>query len=199
MLKLILPAISFLVGAIPFGYIVARLVKGVDIRTQGSGNVGATNVFRVVGKSWGILVFCLDFLKGFIIVFLACLAKDFGPYLLIITGVLAICGHNWTPFLGFKGGKGVATSLGVLFALSFAFVSLKIILPIALLVWIIVFILARMVSLASLLASFVFMVLALFLSQGIQIKFFTILLFLFILIKHKSNVKRILKGKENKF
>ncbi|MCF7916903.1 MAG: glycerol-3-phosphate 1-O-acyltransferase PlsY [Candidatus Omnitrophica bacterium] len=199
MLKLILPIISFVVGAIPFGYMIAQLVKGVDIRTQGSGNVGATNVFRVVGKSWGILVFCLDFLKGFAIVFLAYLVQDFGPYLLIITGVLAICGHNWTPFLKFKGGKGVATSLGVLFALSFSFTSLKIILPATLLAWVIVFALSRMVSLASLLASLVFVVLALFLSQGPQIKILAILLFLFILIRHQGNIKRIFKGRENKF
>lgn len=199
MLKLILPIVSFLLGAIPFGYLVSRFVKGIDIRKHGSGNVGATNVFRVVGKSWGILVFALDFLKGFIVLFLTYQSGGFGPYFLILIGILAILGHNWTPFLRFKGGKGVATSLGVLFALSFSFSSLKIILLAALLVWIIVFLLSRIVSAASLLASFVFLILSLFLSEMIQVKILAVLLFLFIVIRHKSNIERILKGKENKF
>ncbi len=199
MLKLILPIASFLLGAIPFGYLVSYFVKGVDIRKYGSGNVGATNVFRVVGEGWGILVFVLDFLKGFIVLFLTYQLGSFGLYFLILIGVLAILGHNWTPFLQFKGGKGVATSLGVLFALSFSFSSLKMIIPAALLVWIIAFLLLRIVSAASLLASFSFLILSLLLAEIIQVKILAVLLFLFIVIRHKSNLRRILKGKENKF
>lgn len=199
MLKLILPIISFIFGAIPFGYIITKIVKGIDIRQFGSGNVGATNVFRVTGKSWGVLVFILDFAKGFIVPYLAYSIGKFEPYFFIILGILSILGHNWTPFLKFKGGKGVATSLGVLFALSFYFVSFKLILPLSLGVWLIVFLLSRLVSLASILASLSFLILSLSLSQFGEVKILAVLLFFLILIRHKNNIKRILKGIENRF
>ncbi|MCF7887043.1 MAG: glycerol-3-phosphate 1-O-acyltransferase PlsY [Candidatus Omnitrophica bacterium] len=199
MLKLILPIVSFIFGAIPFGYIITKIVKDVDIRQFGSGNVGATNVFRVAGKGWGFLVFILDFAKGFIVLYFAYSMGKFEPYFFIILGVLAILGHNWTPFLKFKGGKGVATSLGVLFALSFYFASFKLILPLSLGVWLIVFLLSRLVSLASILASLAFLILSLNLSQFIEIKILTVLLFFLILARHKNNIKRILKGVENRF
>ncbi|MCF7873991.1 MAG: glycerol-3-phosphate 1-O-acyltransferase PlsY [Candidatus Omnitrophica bacterium] len=199
MLKLTLLIASFIFGAIPVGYVTARIIRGIDIRQFGSGNVGATNVFRTVGKGWGFLVFVLDFSKGFIIPFLAYSLGEFEPYFFIVLGVLAILGHNWTPFLKFRGGKGVATSLGVLFALSFCFSSFKLILPLSLGVWVIVFLLSRVVSLASILASFTFVVLSLFLSSLIEVKILAMLLFLLILIRHKNNIKRILKGTENRF
>ncbi|MCF7870043.1 MAG: glycerol-3-phosphate 1-O-acyltransferase PlsY [Candidatus Omnitrophica bacterium] len=199
MLKLILLIVSFIFGTIPFGYIITRMVKGVDIRQFGSGNVGATNVLRIAGKGWGILVFILDFAKGFIIPYLAYSIGKFESYFFIVLGILAILGHNWTPFLKFKGGKGVATSLGVLFALSFYFVSFKLILPVILLVWLIVFLLSRLVSLASILASLAFLILSLNLSQFIEVKILAIVLFFLILIRHKNNVKRMLKGAENRF
>ncbi|MCF7872762.1 MAG: glycerol-3-phosphate 1-O-acyltransferase PlsY [Candidatus Omnitrophica bacterium] len=199
MLKLILPIISFIFGAIPFGYIITKIVKGVDIRQFGSGNVGATNVFRVAGKSWGVLVFILDFAKGFIVPYLAYSIGEFEPYFFIILGILSILGHNWTPFLKFRGGKGVATSLGVLFALSFYFGSFKLILPLSLGIWLIVFLLSRLVSLASILASLAFLILSLNLSQFIEVKILAVLLFFLILVRHKNNIKRILKGVENRF
>ncbi|MFO8052622.1 MAG: glycerol-3-phosphate 1-O-acyltransferase PlsY [Candidatus Omnitrophota bacterium] len=199
MLKLILLIASFTFGAIPVGYITVRIVKGIDIRQVGSGNVGATNVFRTAGKGWGILVFIFDFVKGFIIPFLAYSLGRFEPYFFIILAIAAISGHNWTPFLKFKGGKGVATSLGALFALSFCFSSLKLILPVSLGVWLIVFLLSRMVSLASILASLTFVVLSLFFSQLIEVKILAMLLFFLILVRHKNNIKRILKGTENRF
>ena len=107
---------AFLLGSIPTGYLVAR-AKGVDIRRHGSGNIGATNVFRTLGKPLGILVFFIDALKGFSAVWLA---NHFGqacPWTGIVAAVAAIAGHNYTPWLGFKGGKGIATSAGVLLAL----------------------------------------------------------------------------------
>ncbi|MCF7874286.1 MAG: glycerol-3-phosphate 1-O-acyltransferase PlsY [Candidatus Omnitrophica bacterium] len=199
MLKSILLLASFFLGSIPFGYIAARKIKHIDIRSYGSGNIGATNVFRVVGKKWGIFVFFFDFLKGFIVPFLVYFFGHFESYFLIILGAAAIAGHNWPPFLKFKGGKGVATSLGVLAALCFSFVSLKIILLISLITWLIIFLLTRIVSLASILASFSFVIFSFILSQATELKVLGVLLFLFIVIRHKKNIKMILKGKENKF
>ncbi len=196
MLKLILLLASFFLGAIPFGYIAARKIKNIDIRNYGSGNIGATNVFRVVGKEWGFVVFSLDFLKGFIIPFLAFFWGEFEPYFFIILGFLAILGHNWTPFLRFKGGKGVATSLGVLFALSLPFPELRLITLFALVTWLVVFLLSRIVSLASLTAGFIFFILSLFLAETFAIKILAALLFLFILIGHKKNIKRVFKKEE---
>ncbi len=199
MLKVILLIVSFLIGSVPFGYIVSRAVKKIDIRRFGSGNVGATNVVRVVGKGWGGFVFFLDFLKGFAVPFLAYFAGEPVPYFPIILGVVAISGHNWTPFLKFRGGKGVATSFGVLLALCFSFESLWLILLFSLGVWLILLLLFRIVSLASILAGFSFMILSLFLSPSKEIEILGIVLFLFILIRHKKNIKKICVGTESKF
>ena len=118
---------AFLLGSIPTGYLVAR-AKGVDIRKHGSGNIGATNVFRTLGKPLGIFVFLVDALKGF-------------------AAVAAIAGHNYTPWLGFKGGKGIATSVGVLLALMpWAVLAIAV-------VWVLVFKISRYVSLASICAA----------------------------------------------
>lgn len=200
MLKLILLLASFFLGAVPFGYIAAKRVKNIDIRKFGSGNIGATNVFRVVGKKWGIFVFILDFLKGFVFPFFAfiLLNRKVEPYFFIFLGIFAVLGHNWTPFLKFKGGKGVATSLGALFALSFPFSCLRLILLFTLLAWLAVFFLFRMVSLASLFAGFIFLILALFLASSVEIIVLAVILFLLILVRHIKNIKRVIKREENR-
>jgi glycerol-3-phosphate acyltransferase PlsY len=113
---------SYLCGSIPCGYLIAR-AKGINIQEAGSGNIGATNVGRVLGKKWGVLVFALDFSKSFfpLLLLSAVLRKmeveSDGGFLLVLCGLVAIIGHNYTPWLGFKGGKGIATSAGVLAAL----------------------------------------------------------------------------------
>ena len=154
MLNLILPAASYILGSIPFGFLIVYGVKKVDIRKFGSGNIGATNVVRVVGKKWGILVFFLDFLKGFaapaVSAYLLSRASDF---VIVLSAVLVVCGHNWTCFLKFKGGKGVATSLGAVAALSFIFPAIWIALIVALVTWVVVFRIPKYVSVASLAAS----------------------------------------------
>jgi len=112
--------LAFLIGGIPFGFIAGKL-NGIDVRNQGSGNIGATNVFRVVGKGWGIFVFILDFIKAFLPLNLyryyfagiENLPVEVDLFLLV-SGVLAVVGHNYSPYLGFKGGKGMATSAGFL-------------------------------------------------------------------------------------
>jgi glycerol-3-phosphate acyltransferase PlsY len=111
--------ISYIIGSFPTAYVVSKGFFGIDIRKVGSGNVGATNVIRSIGKKWGILVLIIDALKGAIPIIL--IKKFFGitsPYILIIVGISAILGHTYTIFLGFKGGKGVATSLGVMLSLT---------------------------------------------------------------------------------
>lgn len=197
MLVVIFLIISFFLGAVPFGFLTAYLVKGVDIRKIGSGNIGATNVFRAVGKGWGIAVFIFDFLKGAAAVFLM---KFFIPqaagWFFILAAALAVCGHNWTPFLKFKGGKGVATSVGGVAALSFIFAKLGLVLLLSLTVWVLVFSIYRYVSLASILAGGCFFILSLFFCLDLEVKIFSFLLVVFILIRHKSNIKRIITKKE---
>ena len=106
---------AYLIGSLPFGLIVARWVGGVDIRHAGSGNIGATNVFRMVGRGWGIFTLLLDALKGFVPAFLFPLwAGQSGSGFALLCGCAAIAGHNWPVYLRIKGGKGVATSAGVL-------------------------------------------------------------------------------------
>ena len=134
--------ISYLLGSIPIAYILGRITKGIDIRKLGSGNVGATNAFRILGPTSGIIVLILDILKGIISVTLV--AGYFLSYwnaseiiLRILFGLVCICGHNWTLFLRFKGGKGVATTIGVLAGLGIGVVELRLILVLVILVCIV--------------------------------------------------------------
>ena len=144
--------LAYLLGAIPFGLLIAR-ANGVDIRAVGSGNIGATNVFRALGKGWGILAFACDALKGFIpasvFPFLAKMlwAFDGGAVLPLVGACLAIAGHNWSVYLRFKGGKGVATGVGALIGLA------PMAAGVGLLTWALVFVAKRYVSLASIAAA----------------------------------------------
>lgn len=193
---------AYFCGSIPSAYIIGRLVKKVDIRQHGSGNVGASNVFRVVGKKWGILVLVTDVLKGFLsVALIARWGYEQHPmfskslYLLLI-GISAVAGHNWTLFLNFHGGKGVATSLGVGLGL----------LPkaalMALGVWILVLIPFGYIAVSSMVAaiSFPFWVWLLYRSiEGFAgIFFISILLALLITCMHRANIKRLLTGNENR-
>jgi glycerol-3-phosphate acyltransferase PlsY len=195
--------ISYLFGSIPTAYIFGRIIKGADIRKFGSGNVGATNALRLLGKGWGVAVLVLDILKGFLPVLL--LPGIIGTKtnipleaFCIIVGVSCICGHNWTIFLNFKGGKGVATTLGVLLGLSIKIAGLKVILGIAILVWLAAFLISRTISLASILAALSFPLLTVLFKQSLSLILIFTLLAAFIIFRHKSNIKRILAGKEPK-
>jgi len=192
--------LSYLLGSIPTGYIIARVIKKIDIRQHGSGNVGATNVFRVVGKKWGIMVLIVDVLKGWAAVFLVprwLLPENTTPFLWsLFFGIASISGHSWTVWLGLRGGKGVATSLGVLFGLvpKAALASV--------LIWIGIFWWKRYVSLGSLAMalSFPLWVTLFYRSED----FFRILLPIsigitcFIFYTHRSNIQRLQRGKEEK-
>ena len=193
---------SYLLGSVPTAYIFAKFTKGIDIRKFGSGNVGATNAIRILGKGPGIAVLILDILKGFITVFfLGDLAiTKITPFpnetLRILLGLSCICGHNWTVFLRFKGGKGIATTFGVLIALAMKISGFKIILFLVILTWLLVFILTRIVSLASVLSGIALPAYMILFKQSTILVLSSVILSIFIILRHKSNLKRVLQGKE---
>jgi acyl phosphate:glycerol-3-phosphate acyltransferase len=195
---------SYLLGSIPFGYLAGRL-EGTDIRQSGSGNVGATNVVRVLGKKYGYPVFALDVLKGFGAVKISMLVAPGEPLawnspeiIGILAAISSVLGHLYPPWLKFKGGKGVATSAGALLALT----------PVATLigvvVWIIVFWLTRYVSLASLTAAIVLPMVILVITWQDQSKAKPLVLSsacvtAIVIWRHRSNVSRLMRGKEPRF
>ena len=192
------PLFFYLVGSIPTGYLMGKS-RGIDIRQHGSGNIGATNVGRVLGRNWGLVAFACDFLKGFLPLYLVRTLFFAGndswmvSLLLVVCGMAAIIGHNYTPWLGFKGGKGIATSAGILGAL------VPLVLALALSLWIIAVLLTRTVSIGSLLASAVLPVAAaLFYPQ--QWIYFGFAAFAGGLAtwRHRSNIHRLLDGTESK-
>ena len=202
---LIFATAAYLLGAVPFGFIVAR-ARGIDIRTVGSGNIGATNVLRSVGKSWGILTLILDALKGLVptIVFPIIAAKYFSianPDIMKVScACAAILGHNFPVYLKFKGGKGVATTAGALIGLAPAA------LGIGLAAFVIIFILSRMVSLGSITAAIVIPVIAwgqLYKAEthpaGCRlIPIVLTILGILIIWRHRANIGRIINGTENR-
>ena len=195
--------ISYLVGSIPTAYIFGRLLRGIDIRKFGSGNVGATNALRVLGKGPGITVLILDIFKGLLPVFL--LGSFIYPRsnialdaVLVILGIFCIVGHNWTIFLGFKGGKGIATTLGVLIALAIKIPGLEKVLAMAILTWLSIFLIFRIVSLASIVSALTLPLYLIFFNQSIQMLTSGIVLAAFVILRHKANLVRLFQGKESK-
>jgi glycerol-3-phosphate acyltransferase PlsY len=180
---------SYLVGSIPFGFLLAK-TKGIDIRQHGSGNIGATNVWRTIGPGYGLLALILDALKGVVGVALGNLAGVGGAELL--TGIAALVGHAFPVFLGFKGGKIIATGLGVMIALA------PPVALIAVVIFGVVVLTSRYVSLGSILAAIsVPMLLALFQYNNLYL-LFGVVVCLFAVIKHIPNIKRLLAGTESK-
>jgi len=199
MFILIAIILAYLLGSVPTGYLWGRLSKNIDIREHGSGNMGATNVFRVLGKGPGMAVLLLDILKGLVAVIGLGTVLGVDAILgRVALAVAAVAGHNWTVFLGFKGGKGVATSLGVLLALVWAYPSLRIVLLVTLLSWAGVFFTTRYVSLASIAAAVVLPAAMLATSQPLELTLTGVLFGAFILFRHRSNMERLKAGTENR-
>ncbi len=189
---------AYLVGSIPTSYLMGKLAKGIDIRDYGSGNVGATNALRVLGTRIGIITLLIDIGKGFVAIQIGkLLISEPTNLFLIIIGLFAIIGHIFTVFLKFKGGKGVATSAGVFIALSPLPVAMAIV------VFVVTVWLSKFVSLGSMVAALAFFLVELIvnISNGFadfELLVFIFLIMLFILIRHKTNIKRIIDGNENR-
>lgn len=185
-------AASYLLGSVSFSILIARYIKGIDIRQHGSGNAGATNTLRVLGKGPGITVFVLDILKGVAAVWIGKLANPDTDWLPVLCGLAVIIGHNWPVYFRFKGGKGIATAIGVMISLAF--------LPslYAGIVAILLIVLTRYVSLGSL-AFALLTPLSILLLIGLGPVFWmSAVLCVFAFIRHRTNLVKLIKGTENK-
>ncbi|QOJ28189.1 MAG: glycerol-3-phosphate 1-O-acyltransferase PlsY [Ignavibacteriales bacterium] len=212
LLLLVIVILSYLVGSIPTGIIISRLVKGIDIREHGSGNMGGTNVFRVLGWKFGLLVLLIDALKGVIaVVFIARLPMEVFPFtnatpfddftlVQLIAGSAAMLGHVFTVFAGFKGGKGVATGLGILAAVT----TVDLLIGIGL--FIIIVSIWRYVSLGSMIGALSIPV-TLIIRENLfdahiegywTLLPFLIVISLFVVFTHRKNISRLISGTENK-
>jgi glycerol-3-phosphate acyltransferase PlsY len=189
---------AYLIGSIPTGFLMTKIFLGADIRSAGSKNVGATNVYRVAGKIPGLLTLIMDIVKGVIVVTLV--ADLFYRYLPDVDyifyrtflGLIAIVGHIYSVFLKFKGGKGVATTIGVTGVLA------PLVLLTSLVIWLIVFIPTNYVSLGSLAFGIALPVSALLLDQPFYVVIFCAILCIINTYKHKDNIKRLINGEESK-
>lgn len=190
----LLVIIGYLIGSIPSGFIMTRRFQGTDLRNYGSGNVGATNTARVLGIKLGFLVAVFDVLKGIVAVWLAQLIfpNDISLLFIFLVGIMVIIGHNWSAFLNFSGGKGVATTLGVILKLLpksfFIFV----------LIWFLITIITRYVSLASIMGALSLPISSFFLEPNSAYFYYMLLLALIIIVTHHENINRLIKGEENR-
>ncbi|HPJ69875.1 MAG TPA: glycerol-3-phosphate 1-O-acyltransferase PlsY [Candidatus Mcinerneyibacteriales bacterium] len=190
---LLIAVLSYLIGSVPFAYIIVKLFSGKDIRRFGSGNVGATNAYRIVGLPLAVVTFLLDFLKGFAVVTWLAPALKEGSTALITGALFVLLGHMFTCFLRFKGGKGAATGLGVVTALS----------PLgaltAIILWVVIVKASRMVSLATMIAALSASILSfLFYPEKREINIFLAAMVLLVILRHWKNIVRICHGTENK-
>ena len=195
-------ALCYLIGSIPSGYLVAR-AKRIDIRQHGSRNIGAANVARVMGKNWGYLVGVCDFLKGFLAVKLGLVLASYFLFSAVLGGVVAaiasILGHNYPVWLGFKGGKGVATSGGAVLGLFPPLIFFS-----AGAVWVAVFLISRYTSLASITAAVGLPIAVLLIAAKTGTDFwlllgFSVLISALAIWRHRANIVRLLNGTENRF
>ena len=186
------PLAGYLAGSIPTGYLLVRILKGQDIRAFGSGNIGATNVGRILGKPWAVFVALFDMAKGGLVVLSALASGVNSPWVLAATALAGVIGHNYPVWLRFSGGKGVATSFGVLFFLD----------PLATLIggasWALLVKGTHTVSLSSM-ASLVIVLLALWvLGSPLPYIYTAFLLFLLSVWRHRENIRRLVDGTERK-
>jgi len=196
---ILVAAAAYLLGSIPTGFLVAR-AKGIDIRTVGSGNIGATNTFRAAGTVAGIFVLLADGFKGYtacawltdFIAHAFSVAPEKMEWLRIVAGVCAVLGHTFTCWLKFKGGKGVATGAGVFFALA------PLSAGIALAVWILMLALTRYASVASIVAAIALVVSVWPTQNSLPLRIFATAIGLFVIFKHRSNIRRLLDGTESR-
>lgn len=185
--------ICYVLGSLPFGYIVGKLFKKVDIREFGSGNIGTTNAFRILGPPLASLVLIGDVGKGILSVYLVKYLNIDSSLISAIAGLAVICGHDWSLFLGFKGGKGIATTFGVVFALN------PIISVLAVTVWGVVLITSKYASLSSICALISIFIFTIIFKQPYEYILFSAIILIIAIFKHKENIKRLKLKKESKF
>ncbi|TYP77779.1 glycerol-3-phosphate 1-O-acyltransferase PlsY [Paenibacillus methanolicus] len=183
--------ISYLLGSVSFSILIAKWVKGIDIRNHGSGNAGATNTLRILGKGPAIAVFALDIAKGVAAVLLGKFMVG-GDWLPVLCGLAAIAGHNWPVWFGFKGGKGIATTVGVIATLAF--------LPalIAGLIAIASIALTRFVSLGSLIFAALTPIFIWLMDRPMALLWASLVICVFAFARHRSNIVKLMQGRENK-
>ena len=199
LVSVILAIVCYLIGSINSSILISKLVTGKDIRESGSGNAGATNMLRTMGKKYAVITLIIDILKGVVAILLSMLAVSFGAgeASAYIAGVAVVLGHNFPVFFGFRGGKGVATSLGVILLLDWR-IGLSV-----LAVALIIMATTRFVSLGSILAAVLFMVIQIVV-MCVTDTFDTVrlicvlILGILLIFRHRANIVRLIKGEENK-
>jgi acyl phosphate:glycerol-3-phosphate acyltransferase len=186
---------SYLLGAIPTSYLVSRFIAGTDLRKHGSGNLGATNLYRVLGWKYAVPVALFDIAKGAVPVLVFARQASDSPLFAMACGVAAIVGHVFSVFVGFRGGKGVATAAGVVLGLT------PLALGVAALVWVVLVLLTGYVSLGSIAAAAVLPVAVYLLEDSVrpEILWVDIAIAAGVILTHRRNIQRLLKGTENRF
>ncbi|HEV2224447.1 MAG TPA: glycerol-3-phosphate 1-O-acyltransferase PlsY [Candidatus Acidoferrales bacterium] len=192
-----IPIAAYLVGSIPFGYLIVRMGSGSDVRGAGSGNIGATNVTRVAGKAAGLATLALDAGKGYLAVWMAMRWSHGNIRWMMAAGVAVVLGHTFSCWLGFRGGKGVATGLGVFLAIAWQAVLAT------LLVWLVVVAFWRYISLGSIVAAAALPILVyLFYAPGhappLAVSFGSVAVAIIVIFKHRENIARLIAGTESR-
>ena len=183
--------LAYLLGSIPGGYVIGKLMRGIDVRSYGSKNAGATNVLRTLGKKEAIITLIFDGLKGYIIITLA-QAFNIQDWLTIVSGIAVIAGHNWPIFFKFRGGRGIATSIGIIIGLSWqVFVTVAIIGLIPLFI-------TKYVSVGSLTGAVIFPIIMILYGNPNAYIIFSFLISILAIIRHIPNIKRLKTGTERK-
>ncbi|WP_151734462.1 glycerol-3-phosphate 1-O-acyltransferase PlsY [Paenibacillus tengchongensis] len=190
--ELLVIAVSYLLGSISFSVLLVKLLKGIDIRQYGSGNAGATNTLRVMGKGPAVMVLALDVLKGIAAVWLGVWAGGWGSWIAVGCGIAAIVGHNWPLYFHFRGGKGIATTIGVMATLCFWPALIAGIIAIGSIV------ITRYVSLGSLIFVALTPVFLLFTGFTAPVLWGSLVIAVFAFWRHRSNIVKISQGRENK-
>lgn len=184
--------ISYLLGSISFSYLAGKFLKGIDIREHGSGNAGATNTLRVLGKGPGLSVFVLDIFKGVLAIWISAWLVPDSIKVEILCGFAVVAGHNWPLYFNFKGGKGIATTIGVMLTLCFLPVIFAGVLAILIIV------LTRYVSVGSLLFATALPFFIWWMDKPHEILWLSLVVFVFAYVRHRTNIVKLWHGKENK-
>lgn len=198
---ILMAVIAYAIGSVNFSIIFSKKFAGFDVREKGSGNAGTTNMLRSVGKGWAALTLICDILKGIVAILIAIgignIATDVKPEILVqVAGIFAIIGHTYPVYFGFRGGKGVATSLGILLLVNWQIGLICLVFALVLMV------LSRMVSLGSIIAAVLFPVLTIFITDNYIVSgnyiIFGIIMAVIVIFNHRENLKRIYNGEENR-